>query len=252
MSYLHVEHMSMSNLDYPDRLEGRHPSIRGAGKPESDIRAISAVLEEMYGSPRLGNLDDPLDELIFIILSTRTRDDSFRATFDRLREEFPSWDDVTSNDLASVERILAPGGLSRLKALQIVSLLDRLREEFGFATLAPLSHMSDTEAERFLVRLPGVAAKVAKCVMMYSLGRQVLPVDVHVHRVASRVGLRVKARPDTSQDLIERVVPVELRYGFHVNAVAHGRTLCLPRNPQCIECRISTWCDYFHSKKGSE
>jgi endonuclease III len=106
--------------------------------------------------------------------------------------------------------------------------------------------MSTAECERFLTSLPGVGRKVAKCVLMYSLGRPVLTVDVHVHRIAGRVGLTVKRRPDTSQDLIEAAVPPNLRYGFHVNAVAHGRKVCTPRNPKCGRCIISVWCDYFH------
>lgn len=104
--------------------------------------------------------------------------------------------------------------------------------------------MSDTDAEAFLVALPGVSRKVAKCVMMYSLDRRVLPVDVHVHRLATRLGMRVKKRPDTSQDLIEDAVPPRLRYGFHVNAVAHGREVCLPRNPRCTVCRLADECAF--------
>lgn len=66
-------------------------------------------------------------------------------------------------------------------------------------------------ADAHLVSLPGVSKKVAKCVLMYSLGRSVLPVDVRVHRVAARLGLPAKRRPDTSQDAIEGAVPEELR-----------------------------------------
>lgn len=213
------------------------------------IYEICAALDRVYGSPRHGNPDDQLDDLVYVILSTRTTDKSFRATFDRLKQTFPSWNDIDADALPKLEAILAPGGLGRLKARQITAIFDRLRSVFGAVTLAPLSQMTDAKAEEFLVSLPGVAAKIAKCVLMYSLGRQVLPVDVHVHRVASRLGFRVKKRPDTSQELIEQAVPAELRYGFHVNAVAHGRAMCLPRDPRCEICPICTWCAYFQNGK---
>jgi len=109
--------------------------------------------------------------------------------------------------------------------------------------------MTDDDAERLLTTLPGVGKKVAKCVLMYSLDRQVLPVDVHTHRVAVRLGLAAKRRPDTSQDLIEAQVPPPLRYGFHVNAIAHGRSVCLPRKPMCEVCVLRQYCPYPKKRK---
>lgn len=216
-------------------------------RPDS-IRAICAALESRYESPRHGNKANPLDELVFIILSNRTQDLSFRRTFLRLKSAYPSWRLVTYRSRRRIESILAPGGLGRLKTAQLLAIFGTLRAVFGYPTLAPLRHLSDDETEAFLTSLPGVGRKVAKCVLMYSLGRAVLPVDVHVHRVAGRLGLRVKRRPDTSQDLIEAAVPPRFRHSFHVNAVAHGRTLCLPRRPKCQECSVRRYCAFFRER----
>lgn len=227
----------------------RAPSIQGRGKPVEEVREICLALELTYGSPRHGNKDDPLDELIYIILSTRTRDDSYRTIFDKLKARFPEWDLIRSSDAREVERILSPGGLGTLKTSIILDILAHLQGAFGRGTLDPLAEMSNGDAEAFLDSLPGVGPKIAKCVLMYSLGRDVLPVDVHVHRVATRLGLRTKKRPDTSQELIEEAIPPDLRYGFHVNAIAHGRSVCLPRVPLCRSCSIANWCDYYRTKR---
>ncbi len=210
-----------------------------------DIHKISDLLERAYESPRHGNPRRPLDDLIYIILSTRTRDLNFRTTFRNLKKAFPVWDSVRSRKKSVLERILVPAGLGRLKAAQIIEIIARLRRRFGRATLAPLAKMTDAEAEDLLTSLPGVGPKVAKCVLMYTLNREVLPVDVHVHRLATRLGFRTKKRPDTSQELIESAVPPELRYSFHVNAVAHGRTVCFSQRPRCDICPISKWCRYY-------
>jgi endonuclease III len=210
-----------------------------------NIRKISGVLERAYRNPRHGNPRRPLDDLIYIILSTRTRDLKYRMTFRNLKKTFPSWDKVRSHKRSTLERILIPAGLGKLKAAQIIDIIARLRRRFGRATLAPLAKMSDKEAEFLLTSLPGVGPKVAKCVLMYALDRDVLPVDVHVHRLAKRLGFRTKKRPDTSQELIESAVPRELRYSFHVNAVAHGRSVCLSQRPRCGICPISKWCHYY-------
>lgn len=214
------------------------------------VRQICETLERTYRNPRHGNKSNPLDELVYIILSNRTRDETFRGTFNKLKRRYPSWDRLAVKDLPRLKAILKPAGLGRLKARQIVTILRQIRQAFGRATLAPLKRMPDREAENLLTSLPGVAAKVAKCVLMYSLGRKVLPVDVHVHRVASRLGFPTKKRPDTSQDLIEQAILPQYRYGFHVNAVAHGRTTCLPRSPRCDICCISAWCEYYRNRKG--
>jgi endonuclease III len=209
------------------------------------IRAVCSVLKREYGNPRHGNPRRPLDDLIYIILSTRTRGSKFNETFRALKKSFPKWETISPRGRTELERILIPAGLGKLKADQIIQIVSKIRRRFGGITLAPLGKMNNDQAELFLTSLPGVGPKVAKCVLMYTLGRQVLPVDVHVHRIATRLGFRSKKRPDTSQGLIESAVPVKLRYSFHVNAVAHGRAVCTGQRPKCDSCCISKWCDYY-------
>lgn len=209
------------------------------------VHSICKILTRTYGDPRHGNPRKPLDDLIYIILSTRTRDPRFTKTFRALKRAFPNWNSVFPKHRRTLERILEPGGLGRLKARQITAILSSLRRSFGAVNLAPLTRMTDRAAERFLTSLRGVGPKIAKCVLMYTLDRQVLPVDVHVHRLATRLGFQTKKRPDTSQDLIESAIPAELRYSFHVNAVAHGRSLCLSRRPKCDRCPISSYCQFY-------
>lgn len=216
------------------------------------IYSVCGALARTYRNPRHGNPSIPLDDLIYIILSTRTRDSSFAKRFRTLKKSFTSWNRISLNDRSRLKRILIPGGLGKLKTEQIIDIIEELRRRFGSATLAPLSRMSNGQAEAFLTSLPGVGPKIAKCVLMYTFDRQVLPVDVHVHRVARRLGFRTKKRPDTSQELIESAVPPKLRYSFHVNAIAHGRAVCLSRRPKCEICPISKWCQYYRVHRGLE
>lgn len=215
-----------------------------------DIAGICRSLTRAYGNPRHGNPRNPLDDLIYIVLSTRTRDSSFANTFRAVKKAFPSWNGLFPKHRRKLERILIPGGLGRLKTSQVIAIIVELRRRFGVATLAPLRKMNSKDAEAFLISLPGVGPKIAKCVLMYTLNRRVLPVDVHVHRVAARLGFRTKRRPDTSQELIESAVPPELRYSFHVNAIALGRAVCISRKPRCEICPISKWCRYHRLHEG--
>lgn len=74
---------------------------------------------------------------------------------------------------------------------------------------------------------------------MYSLRRDVLPVDAHVLRVSKRIGILDR---DISwaeaHDAIHENVPPEYRYALHVNLVRLGRDVCGARSPRCDECAL--------------
>jgi endonuclease III len=67
------------------------------------IRAVCRALARDYGNPRLGNKSNPLDELVYIVLSTRTQDQTFRVAFANLKAEFRSWSRVGSRDRNRIE-----------------------------------------------------------------------------------------------------------------------------------------------------
>jgi endonuclease III len=206
-------------------------------------RRIILALEKRYGSPRLNNKDDPLDELIFILLSQMTTGPRYERGFDRLKVALGGWDRLLFVAMDDIKTLIADAGLSNQKAPHLVAIARRLYEDFGTVTLSPLAALNDEQVERYLVSLSGVGLKTAKCVMMYSLSRQVLPVDTHVQRVATRLGLLSPtiARPHLHRAL-EVLVRPDMRYAFHVNAVAHGRSVCRARAPLCPACPVASFC----------
>ena len=209
------------------------------------IRRINSKLESVYHSPRLGNKDDPLDELFYIILSLQTTYWSFEKVFDNFKEKYPDWNQVRKLRKTTIAKAIFDAGLYNQKAERIRAILNKIYKDFGSCTLAPLSKMNDKEAERYLTSLLGVGIKTAKCVLMYSLGRAVFPVDSHVYRLFNRLGL---SDPSISfakaQTYFETLVPEDIRYSFHVNLVAHGRAVCTDRNPRNPRCVIKRHCRF--------
>lgn len=153
------------------------------------IEHICRALHVRYGSPNLDNKPGPLDELIFIILSQITTHPSLVRTYERLRKVYPTWEKVAAAPLHHLQRVIEGAGLSNRKAPQIQAVIRWTIKDFGVAILDPLRNWPDEDAERYLTSLPGVGTKTAKCVLMCSLRRPVLPVDTHVKRVAERLGL---------------------------------------------------------------
>ena len=206
---------------------------------------VAVLLHKAYGSPSHNNKKDPLDELIFIILSLMTTQHSFNRVFDRLKRVAPKWDDVLNLPLSKLKNIIKDAGLSNQKAPRIKKILEKLKHDFGKVSLAPLHKMDVSLAEKYLTSLPGVGLKAAKCVLMYSLGRKVLPVDTHVWRVAKRLGLVDETISyNKIHEILENIVIPNDRFSFHVNAISHGRLICNSKNPRCKGCVLYNNCKY--------
>ena len=77
----------------------------------------------------------------------------------------------------------------------------------GDLTLSFLKDLADGAAERFLVGLPGIGPKSARCVLSYSLDRAVFAVDTHVHRIFRRLGVVPSAGRKADHDPFQDAVP---------------------------------------------
>jgi endonuclease III len=211
------------------------------------VEKIAATLKRRYRDHAHFNKRNPLDELLFIICSTQTTETSYRRTFRDLRREFPTFGHLAEAPAEYLEKPLAPGGLSNQKAKAMRQIFDAIEEKFGRLTLSPLREHEDHEAEAFLTSLPGVGKKVARCVMMYSLDRDVFPVDTHCWRITRRLGW---VRPTTSDghcserdmDRLQDKIPPHLRFTLHVSFVSFGREVCTATRPKCGKCPLARQC----------
>ena len=209
------------------------------------VAAVCEAFEAAYGLPRFGNPDDPLDDLIFIILTNRASPATAQRVFEAMKHRFGSWDELLKAPIKTLPRLIKPAGLAAKKSAQIAGTLRKIRADFGTCDLGVLKGVPESEAEAYLVSLPGVSLKVAKCVMMYTLGAKVLPVDAHVHRVAGRLGWTRRKRADQCHEELEALVPRERRHAFHVDCIACGRAVCRPTQPLCDLCPVNQHCAFY-------
>ncbi len=214
-----------------------------------DLLRLGVRLGGSYGTPDLGNKPDPVDELVYIILSRRTREGAYRAAYDALRARYATWEELVDAPAEKIEETIRFSGLGRRKAHSLKQALGALLTRFGSCTLEPTRSWSDEETREFLCTLPEIGPKSAACVMMCSLDRPAFPVDAHVGRVLARLGLfRVLGAElagkdhKVKQDLLWDAVPPALRYSLHVNLLVHGRVMCLPQRPRCGSCIIADAC----------
>jgi endonuclease III len=219
------------------------------------LRKIARVLSTVHGNPRLGNLTEPVDELVYIILSRKTRESAYQLAFKVLKKRFSTWDALLRARPHTVERLIKFGGLSTKKTQSLFGALRQLRRTFGSCTLDPAREWSDDRLATFLCTLPEISRKSAYCIMMYALDRTVFPVDTHVGRVLARLEAYRALDLDLGdldhkkkQVVLATLVPPNLHYSLHVNLVAHGREFCKSQRPRCEECAIRKFCAFYRRR----
>jgi endonuclease III len=237
-------------------------------------------LREVYGVPRMAPHGRPLDELILTVLSQSTNDRNRDVAFLRLRERFAApgepidYAAMLAAPVSEVEEAIRPGGISKVKSARIQAILAAIADSASPATgvaaeprasgrgEAPLNaaaggvfHADDPlslewmrdapieQSRAYLCALPGVGRKTAACVLLFSFGLPDVPVDTHVSRVGTRLGLfRPGASFEELHDHMLAITPPGEELELHVNLLRHGRRTCHARTPACGECALARMC----------
>ena len=200
-------------------------------------------LRKRYGDLVPPRRSDPLEELILTVLSQHTSDVNAERAFEGLRAAFPTWDAVVRAPTRSVADAIRSGGLADTKAPRIQAILREVEARRGSFDLSSLAELSDDDAREELVSLPGVGPKTAAVVLSFSLGRDAMPVDTHVHRVTRRLGLvPPKTSAERADRLLHELVPEGLRTPLHVALIRLGREICKAPTPRCRICPLKDIC----------
>jgi endonuclease-3 len=226
----------LSDLDCADPL--RQKALR-----------VEAILDETYGRPAWSRRLEPLDELILTVLSQHTSDVNSGRAFAELKARFSTWAQVEEAPTSLVADAIRSAGLAETKAPRIQEILREVRQREGHHSLSRLEEMPTEEARVYLRSLKGVGPKTAACVLIFSLGRPVMPVDTHVHRVSTRLGLiPTGTTADAAHDLLQGLFPQESIYAVHINLIRHGRQVCHARNPECVGCPLLPECPFGQAR----
>lgn len=224
------------------QVRGKATVSRADWKPPSAgrIRRLRERLQWIYGIPVERPHGDPIGELILTVLSQSTNDRNRDVAYLQLRDRFDSWTAVRDADNADVELAIRRGGISKVKSRRIQDILVAIGEPLELDHLAELP-LREAQAE--LCALPGVGRKTAACVLLFSFGMDDIPVDTHVSRVGTRLGLfRPGAPLEELHDAMLQLTPKGAAWEFHVNLLRHGRRTCLAQRPQCSSCALRPIC----------
>ncbi len=214
------------------------------------IKKISTLLDSHYAPTNLGNKKNPLNELLYITISLRTTDPSLQRTYLKFKKVFPKWEDVYTARINNIANVLKSAGLSNQKAHNLKQILKKIKQDWNMLSLCKLKAMDNVKIEEYLLTLPGIGLKSARCIMMYSFAREVFPVDSHCFRIIKRLGW-IPAHSGYSKNIqnhIQDFIPRKLRYKLHVNLIQHGRCICFPYRPRCNVCFLKRYCKHYKSR----
>jgi len=213
-------------------------------------RAVHEKLFAFYGPIDWRDPLPAVDELVSTILSQNTNDRNRDKAFESLRRKFPTWKEVMEAKPEDVITAIRIAGLAHQKGPRIQAVLRQIVQERGSLDLSFLADMPVEEARAWLMHFNGVGPKTAAIVLQFSMDIPAFPVDTHVYRVTTRLGL-TPAKMSVEQahaHLSELFEPANYKVD-HLNIIRLGREICAARNPQHERCPLSDICDYYREIK---
>lgn len=184
--------------------------------------------------------------LVSAMLSSQTKDPITHAATARLVEHGCTPEIISNTPEDVLDKLIVPVGFHVRKAGYLRAAANICVEKYG-GDIPP-----DVEG---LMELPGVGPKMAYLVMNVGWGvASGICVDVHVHRIAERLGWvpsvtvgkdgspKKNRTPEDTRVVLESWLPKEEWIGINPLLVGHGQLTCTPQRPKCGECAANELC----------
>ena len=198
-------------------------------------KKIVALLRLHY--PHSGAFLDyttPIELLVATMLSAQCTDKKVNEVTKFLFKKYRSVHDFACARQEVLEKEVHQTGFFRMKAKNIIAAAQRLCSAYG-------GKVPDTMED--LVSLPGVARKTANIVLASAFNKAAgIAVDVHVKRLAGRLGLSSQSNPDKIEQDLLALLPRQDWIDFNHLLVDHGRAVCIARKPRCAVCVLRHIC----------
>ncbi|MEG0700946.1 MAG: endonuclease III [Muribaculaceae bacterium] len=181
--------------------------------------------------------ENPYQLLIAVILSAQCTDKRVNIVTPPLFEAFPTPYDMAKSLPEDVFPYIKSVTFPNNKSKSLVGMATVLVEKFNGEVPSSLDE---------LVKIPGVGRKTANVILAVVYNRAAMAVDTHVFRVSNRIGLTENSpNPLITERTLVKHIPEELISTAHHWLILHGRYVCMARKPNCLECGIRDFCEYY-------
>jgi endonuclease III len=206
---------------------------------EYHFKEIMEKLKAIYPSTekttlnRMRKKPDAFKVLISCLLSLRARDENTEKVSRQLFEVANTPQEIIEIPVERLEKIIFSSGHYKKKARVLQSVSNELITRFN-------SKVPDKKEE--LLSIKGVGPKTANIVLAFAYGQEVLPIDVHCHRIPNRLGWIETKTPEKTEKELEKILPKIYWADFNAIFVQFGRDICQPLSPKCSVCPINQYC----------
>ncbi len=214
-----------------------------------DLRDLRDRLLRIYGPQRDEQRFDPMSQLVYGMIASRTHDEVSMTAFWRLRGSCPSWEELMDTASDVIEYAIQDVTFAEKKAVDLPRMLRMLQARYGELDLDFLADEMDVEAAmQMLTGLHGVKTKIAAAVLNFStLRKRVLAVDTHLLRVGQRLGFvplgaSFREAYEAYTQLIPEKWDADTLYEFHWLVKKLGQDRCHATWPDCGACPLYCLC----------
>lgn len=175
----------------------------------------------------------PFEILISCLLSLRARDEVTDVISRDLFAVANTPEAIVKLDMRKLKKIIFKSGHFNKKAVALKEVSKDLISRFG-------AQVPKTYEE--LISIKHVGPKTANIVLAFAFDRQVLPIDIHCHRIPNRLGWIKTVRAEDTEIELMKTLPRKYWRDFNSAFVQFGREICLPVSPKCSECPVASMC----------
>ena len=214
---------------------------------EARLEEIQALLVAHFGKSAEREVRDPLTQLIYSMLASRTKTEDSEQVLRELRVRFGDWEGLRDAPVGEIERAIEAVTFAEQKALRLKQALVGITARYGSLTLDFLAKYRTEKIRAWLEGFEGVGRQVSAAVVNFStLRRRALCVDAHHLRVTQRLGLTARADAGVTEERLMRLVPeswtAEMLEEHHALVKRLGQTVCGFEAPQCGVCPLRGVC----------
>lgn len=182
--------------------------------------------------------------LIAVILSAQSQDKVVNKVTPVLFSKYPSLEALSKAETVDVEKIIHVVGLGNSKSKNIVELSKILLSRYD-------GQIPSSRKE--LMTLPGVGYKTAGVFLAERRKEEYIPVDTHILRITSRLGICKKGEdPSKVEDVLEKNYTKPNMINFHRQLILFGRNICLAGNQRKCEMCSLEYCKERIFKDGKK
>lgn len=205
---------------------------------KENAKNVLKILSDLYKDARPALVFSSAYELLIaVILSAQCTDERVNKVTAELFKEHNTPQTMLSLSQEQLEKYIFSCGLYKSKAKHILSATKDIIERFGGEV---------PENFKDLKSLAGVGQKTANVVSAVWFEKDAIAVDTHVFRVSNRLGLAKADTPIKTEEQLKKAIPKKDWSKAHHWLIYHGRRVCRSQNPDCANCTIKEYCDYFN------